>query len=58
MRIWLVTAFPFWRNGVAQAQLKVHALHPDADGTPSDKVEYISYLHISSVETLSGVAQR
>ena len=33
-------------------------VHPDADGTPSDKVEYISYLHIASVETLSGVARR
>jgi hypothetical protein len=29
-------------------------VHPDADGTPSDKVEYISYLHIASVETLAG----
>jgi hypothetical protein len=31
-------------------------VHADADGTPSDKVEYISYLHIASVETLAGVA--
>jgi hypothetical protein len=29
-------------------------LHPDADGTPSDRVEYISYLHIASVETVAG----
>jgi hypothetical protein len=29
-------------------------LHPDADGGPSDKVEYVSYLHIASVETLVG----
>ena len=29
-------------------------VHPDADGAPSDKVEYVSYLHISSVETLAG----
>ena len=29
-------------------------VHPDADGSPSDKVEYISYLHIASVETLAG----
>lgn len=28
-------------------------VHPDADGTPSDKVEYVSFLHIASVETLS-----
>jgi hypothetical protein len=31
-------------------------LHPDADGSPSDKVEYISYLHIASVEALAGAA--
>ena len=31
-------------------------VHPDADGSPSDKVEYVSYLHIASVETLSGAA--
>ena len=31
-------------------------IHPDADGTPSDRVEYVSYLHIASVETLSGAA--
>ena len=31
-------------------------VHPDADGGPSDKVEYISYLHIVSVETLAGAA--
>jgi hypothetical protein len=29
-------------------------VHPDADGSPSDKVEYVSYLHIASVETLAG----
>jgi hypothetical protein len=29
-------------------------VHPDADGSPSDKVEYVSYLHIASVETLRG----
>jgi len=29
-------------------------VHPDADGSPSDKVEYISYLHIASIETLTG----
>ena len=31
-------------------------VHPDADGTPSDKVEYVSYLHIASVETLTGIS--
>ena len=31
-------------------------VHPDADGSPSDKVEYISYLLIASVETLTGAA--
>ena len=29
-------------------------VHPDADGSPSDRVEYVSYLHIASVETLAG----
>ena len=29
-------------------------VHPDSDGAPSDKVEYVSYLHISSVETMVG----
>ena len=33
-------------------------VHPDADGSPSDKVEYVSYLHIASVETLTGAASR
>jgi hypothetical protein len=31
-------------------------VHADADGTPSDKVEYISYLHIASIETMMGAA--
>jgi hypothetical protein len=31
-------------------------IHADADGTPSDKVEYVSYLHVASVETLVGTA--
>jgi hypothetical protein len=31
-------------------------IHPDAQGEPSDKVEYVSYLHIASVETLAGAA--
>ena len=31
-------------------------VHPDAGGLPSDRVEYVSYLHIVSVETLSGAA--
>lgn len=31
-------------------------VHPDAHGEPSDKVEYISYLHIASVETVAGAA--
>ncbi|HET6251408.1 MAG TPA: hypothetical protein VFE47_27230 [Tepidisphaeraceae bacterium] len=29
-------------------------VHPDADRSPSDKVGYVSYLHIASVETLVG----
>jgi hypothetical protein len=29
-------------------------VHPDSDGSPTDKVEYVSYLHIASVETLGG----
>ena len=33
-------------------------LHPDADGGPSDKVEYVSYLHVASVETLAGATSR
>ena len=33
-------------------------IHPDADGGPSDKVEYVSYLHIASVETLVGEKAR
>lgn len=33
-------------------------VHPDADGSPSDKVEYISYLHIASVETLAGAVAK
>lgn len=28
----------------------------DADGSPSDRVEYVSYLHIASVETVAGAA--
>lgn len=31
-------------------------VHPDANGVPSDKVEYISYLHIASIETITGAA--
>ncbi len=31
-------------------------VHADAHGRPSDKVEYISYLHIASVETIVGAA--
>ena len=31
-------------------------VHPTASGEPTDKVEYVSYLHIASVETLSGTA--
>lgn len=31
-------------------------IHPDPDGLPTDKVEYVSYLHITSVETLLGTA--
>jgi hypothetical protein len=31
-------------------------VHPDAGGQPSDQVEYVSYLHVASVETLAGAA--
>jgi hypothetical protein len=31
-------------------------VHPDADGSPSDRVEYISYLHVASVESVIGTA--
>ena len=31
-------------------------VHPDASGGPSDRVEYVSYLHIVSGETLAGAA--
>ncbi len=30
--------------------------HPDAEGNPSDKIEYVSYLHITSIETAMGAA--
>jgi uncharacterized membrane protein len=33
-------------------------VHPDAAGSPSDKVEYVSHLHIASVKTLAGAASR
>ena len=33
-------------------------LHPDADGGPSDKLEYVSYLHVASVETLAGATSK
>jgi hypothetical protein len=36
------------------ARSAIAIVHPDADGTPTDKVEYVSYLHISSVETMIG----
>ena len=31
-------------------------VHPDANGRPTDRVEYVSYLHITSIETLSGLS--
>ena len=31
-------------------------VHADASGEPTDKVEYVSYLHITSVETMTGQA--
>ena len=31
-------------------------VHADANGEPIDKVEYVSYLHITRVETLAGQA--
>jgi len=31
-------------------------VHPDADGSPSDKVEYVSHLHVASVEAVTGAA--
>lgn len=33
-------------------------VHADADGSPSDKVEYLSYLHIASVETMTGAVSK
>jgi hypothetical protein len=29
-------------------------VHPGPDGSPSDRVEYVSYLHVASVETVVG----
>ena len=31
-------------------------VYADAQGQPTDRVEYISYLHIASLETLTGAA--
>jgi hypothetical protein len=31
-------------------------VRPDPDGGPSDRVEYVSYLHVASVETVVGAA--
>jgi hypothetical protein len=31
-------------------------VYADAQGQPTDRVEYVSYLHIASVETLAGAA--
>jgi hypothetical protein len=31
-------------------------VRPNANGSPSDEVEYVSYPHIASVETLAGAA--
>jgi hypothetical protein len=31
-------------------------VHPDPDGSPSDRVEFVSYLHVASVETIVGAA--
>jgi hypothetical protein len=31
-------------------------VHGDAQGAPTDRVEYVSYLHIASVERLAGAA--
>jgi hypothetical protein len=31
-------------------------LHANGDDSPSDKVEYVSYLHVASIETLAGQA--
>ncbi|HZL37317.1 MAG TPA: hypothetical protein VFC78_18500 [Tepidisphaeraceae bacterium] len=33
-------------------------VHPDADGSPSDKIEFVSYLHIASIETVGGAVLR
>ncbi len=40
--------------GVARSAMLI--VRPDADGSPSDKVEYVSYVHITSVDTLAGAA--
>ena len=41
---------------VSIAKSALVIVHPDAQGQPSDKVEYLSYLHIASVETLVGTS--
>lgn len=33
-------------------------VHADVDGSPSDKVEYLSYLHIASVKAMTGAVSK
>jgi hypothetical protein len=41
------------REMVSLARSAIMIVQPDAHGEPTDRVEYISYLHIASVETLA-----
>lgn len=43
---------------VLLARSAMAIVHPDADGATSDQVKYVSYLHIASVETLTGASSR
>lgn len=38
------------------AKSAIAIVHADAEGRATDRVEYISYLHIASVETLTGAS--
>jgi hypothetical protein len=46
------------REMASLARSALVVVHADADGSPSDKVEYLSYLHIASVETLAGATSQ
>lgn len=56
MRVKLSSGEMFDIRHPKMAMITKHALAvtlPEADGGPSDRVEYCSYLHIASVETIS-----